>query len=142
MWRTASRVGLPRSDNVFLREYKKFLQEDDTSSEERSISFFNVPEAEEWMTYFIFYSIHYIIRMTTIGGYQMIPVKVRDEDKKKLQKFCHTDIDEEERKIQSHQNFLKMCEYNSYIEEDMPEDIECVKGSRKVSEEQFYALLF
>lgn len=47
MWRTASHVGLPRSDNVFLREHKKFLQEERTSSEERNISFFNVPEPEE-----------------------------------------------------------------------------------------------
>ena len=47
MWRTASRVGLPRSDNTFLRKHKKFLQEEDTSSEERSISFFSIPEPEE-----------------------------------------------------------------------------------------------
>lgn len=70
----------------------------------------------------------------------MIPVKISNEDKRKLQKFCH--IDEEEKKIQDHQNFLKMCEYNSYIEEDLPKAPQCVKGSRKVSKEQFYALIF
>ena len=79
--------------------------------------------------------------MTTIGGYQMIPVKISNEDKRKLQKFCNMN-DEEERKIQDHQRFLKMCEYNSYIEEDMPETLDCVKGSRKVSIEQFYAIIF
>lgn len=70
----------------------------------------------------------------------MMPVKIKEEDRKKLQQFCH--MDEEEKKIQNHQNFLKMCEYNSYIEEDLPKTPECVKGSRKVSIEQFYALVF
>ena len=53
----------------------------------------------------------------------MIPVKISNEDKRKL-------------------HFLKMCEYNSYIEEDLPKAPQCVKGSRKVSKEQFYALIF
>lgn len=55
MWRTASRVGLPRSDNIFLREHKKFLQEENTSNEERSISFFSIPKPEEWTIILIFY---------------------------------------------------------------------------------------
>ena len=51
-------------------------------------------------------------------------------------------MDEEEKKIQNHQNFLKICERESYIGEDIPKAPECVKGSRKVSIEQFYALVF
>ena len=43
-------------------------------------------------------------------------------------------------------SFLKECKNDSHIieydGEDMPEAPKCVKGSKKVSEEQFYALCF
>ncbi len=52
----------------------------------------------------------------------------------------------EEKRIAETLDFLKRCQKDSHIieydGEDMPEDIGCVKGSKKVSMEQFYAIIF